>query len=138
MPSILTRINCAKLNGRQQKNYNILKLSAALADYGFVTSRLTEDRPSTDFIVQHLDGQTSLKILLKGRLYFEKKFRGKNLHIAFLKDTDWYLYPHDELLEKVLATTNVGKTSSWIDKGVYHYPSLSKQMIDLLKPYRVI
>jgi hypothetical protein len=55
---------------------------------------------------------------------------------VFPSATDWYLYPHDELLERVLAETKIGDTTSW-SKGEYVFPRLSVQLISLLEPYKI-
>ena len=139
MPPRFTRINYKKLNPRQQENYNYQKLSAALADYGFVTLRLSSDWRGADLIAQHTDDVTFLKIQLKGRLTFCEYYIGKDLHIAFPLDDDWYVYPHDELLEKVHKINGLKDTLSWTEKGVYSTPSrsLSKRIYRLLNRYQI-
>ncbi len=130
-----TKIDPAKLNARQKENYNFLKVSAVLADYGFMTMRLSSDWQGADFIAQHIDGETFLKIQLKSRLGFDKKYRGKNIYVAFPTGADWYIYPHDTLLERVLVDTGIGKTKSWLVDGGYSFPGLSEQLRTLLQPY---
>jgi hypothetical protein len=134
---VLTRVDYASLNARQKENFNFLKLSAILADYGYMTMRLSDDWQGADFIAQHVDGGTFLKVQLKARLAFGKKYMGKDLYVAFPAEGEWYLYPHDELLERVLATTRVGGTASWSANGGYTFPTLSQQMRELLAPYRI-
>ena len=92
-------INYRDLNARQQEAYNFQKISAVLADYGFITMRLSSDWRGADFIAQHFDGATFLPVQLKGRLTFDRKYEGRGLHICFPNYGAWYLYPHDELLE---------------------------------------
>lgn len=133
----LTRIRYRDLNARQKENYNFLKVSAVLADFGFMTMRLTDDWQSADLIAQHIDGETFLKIQLKGRLSFNKKYCGKHLYVAFFHNGNWYLYPHDEVLAEVLEATGVGDTVSWSKRGGYSFPGLSKQMRELLEPYKI-
>lgn len=133
----LRRIRYSDLNSRQKENYNFQKLSAVLTDYGFVTMRLSDDWRGADFIAQHIDGETFIRTQLKSRLAFDKKYQGKDLYIAFSDGGTWYLYPHDELLEKVLAATGIGDTNSWSERGGYSFPSVSKQMLALLEPYRI-
>jgi len=82
-----------------------------LADYGFITIKLSDDWNGADFIAQSLTGET-LKVQLKGRLSFYKKYQGKDLWICFRQGSKWYFYPHDELLERILAETSIGKTES--------------------------
>ena len=132
-----TRIRYKDLNAREQENYNYQKLSAALADYGFVTMRLCSDWNGGDLIAQHVDGQTFLKVQLKGRFTFCKHYIGKDLHIAFPRGNDWYLYPHDEVLEKVHKINGFKDTASWTEKGIYSFPSLSKRLYLILNHYQI-
>jgi hypothetical protein len=135
----LTRIRYKDLKPRQQENYNYQKLSGALANYGFVTMRLSSDWRGADLIAQHIDDVTFLKIQLKGRLTFCKYYIKKDLHIAFPLGDDWCLYPHDELLEKVHKINGLKDTMSWTKKGVYSIPSewLSKRLYRLLNRYQI-
>lgn len=41
------------LNARQKENFNFQKVSAVLADYGYVTMRLSDDWQGADFIALH-------------------------------------------------------------------------------------
>ncbi len=131
------KINYQDLNPRQQENYNFQKISAVLADYGFTTLRLSDDWQGADFIAQHIDGELFLKVQLKGRLTFCKKYLGKNLHVAFHMDDQWYLYPHDELFKEIAGMSNLEKTKSWLDKGEYHFPALPVIYRSVLEKYAV-
>lgn len=95
------KISYDKLNGRAKEAYNFQKVSAVLADYGFATMWLNNDWEGADFIAVHVDGETHLKVQLKARLSFAKKYRGKNIFICFREDGETYLYPHDEVLAQV-------------------------------------
>jgi len=104
--------------------------------------RLSDDWQGADFIAQHREGEF-LKIQLKSRLWFDRKYHGKSIYIAFRCDGEgcpeqaWYLYPHDELLDTVLTETNIGNTESWRQHGGYSFPGLTAQMRQLLEPYRI-
>ena len=132
-PVQLTKVSYANLNARQKENYNFQKVSAVLAEYGFVTFRLSDDWAGADFIAVHLSGSV-LRVQLKSRLTFEEKYRGNGLYVAFAVSDTWYLYPHDELLSQVLDATNFGASESW-EKGGYSWPRLSKQLQQILAPY---
>lgn len=106
------RVEYTQLNSRQKENYNFHKLAAKLADYGFTSIRLSDDWQGADFIAVHIDGLTTLNVQLKSRLSFSKIYIGKNLYIGFPSQGHWYLYPHDELLEHFLRTSNIENTSS--------------------------
>jgi hypothetical protein len=137
MGLILSRVNYNLLNSRQQENYNFQKISAVLADYGFITYRLSDDWQGADFIAQHIDGDTFLKVQLKGRLSFEKKYKNKGIYIVFQNKGNWYLYLHDELLDIVLKETTIENTKSWTIRGGYSFPYLSVKLSKLLEPYRI-
>ena len=109
----LQKIDPRKLNARQKENHNFQKISGLLADYGFATIRISDDWKGADFLAQHVDGKTLLRVQLKGRLGIYKKYQGKNLWICFPDRRDWYLYPHDQVLRHLLKTTNIEKTVAW-------------------------
>jgi hypothetical protein len=134
---IFERVSYQTLNSRQQEAYNFQKVSAVLANYGYVTIRLTNDWCGADFIAQHLDGHF-LKVQLKGRASFDKKYCNHDLYICFFDCGVWYLYPHDSLLDKILVETRLLKgTESWDSHGTYHFPKLPKHLKTLLEPYRL-
>jgi hypothetical protein len=138
MTLLLSRITYDDLkSSRQQENYNFQKLSAVLADYGFMTVRLTDDWKGADFIAQHIDGETFVKVQLKGRLTFRKYYQSKDLYLAFSENSAWYLYPHDDVLEQASQIHNFQNTSSWIDKGGYSFSYLTKPLAALLAPYKI-
>lgn len=133
----LKRIEYAALNGRQKENYNFQKISALLADYGFVTIRLSDDWNGADFLALHKDGWT-LKIQLKSRLTFVEKYRGKGLWVCFPIGKNWYLYPHDDLLTIILAETTIGISQSWLAKGHYSTGQPGKRLEGFLEKHRII
>ena len=142
----LKEVRYADLNSRQKENYNFAKVSALLADYGFHTLRLTDDWKGADFIAQHIDGEQFLLVQLKGRLYLDTKYKGKDIWICFfhrIKSQEaCYLYPHDEFLKWALKNLNVGNTAGWKNshdfdrvEGVYSWPGVSKQARSWLADY---
>jgi len=133
----LKRVDYERLNSRQKENFNFQKLSAVLADYGFATLRLSDDWDGADFIAVHIDGAEFLRVQLKGRLSFREEYRGKNLHIAFPDADEWFLYPHDEVLDRVLAMSTVSDTVSWSERGGYSWPRVPKAYREILEPYRI-
>jgi hypothetical protein len=124
------------LNARQKENFNFQTISAVLADYGYATIRLSDDWQGADLIAQDMSGEL-LRVQLKSRLTSSTAYRGKDLFIAFGDGENWFLYPHDELLARLLATSNVGTTRSWKESGGYAFPRLSKVLRQLLAPYQL-
>jgi hypothetical protein len=129
------KITYTELNARQKENFNFQKVSAVLAEYGFVTFRLSDDWQGADFIALHISGEV-LRVQLKSRLAFYSKYQDQNLYVAFSDGDAWYLYPHDELLGKILAATKIGSTASW-QNGGYSFAGLSLAIRQLLEPYRI-
>ena len=97
----LKQIHYNDLNSRQKENYNFQKVAGELADYGFNCLRLTDDWQGADFIACHIDGDVFLKVQLKGRMTIDKKYSGKDIYIAFLNGDDCYIYPHDEMVDRI-------------------------------------
>ena len=137
MPRVFQKTAYKSLNARQKESYNFQKFSAVLADYGFITIKLSDDWHGADFIAQSLSGET-LKVQLKGRLSFHKKYQGKDLWICFREGDEWYFYPHDELLEGFLVGTKMGNTKSWANHGGYSFSYLSPPLKVMLEPYRFV
>jgi hypothetical protein len=131
----LNRIQYAKLNSRQKENYNYQKIAGILADYGFITHRLSDDWKGADFIAQHIDGKLFLKVQLKGRLFFAQKYCGQGIWMAFPVSEGWYFFPHDEILDFALQYTNIKQTDSWITDGAYSFPKIPSSLTEVLARY---
>lgn len=132
------RVRYSDLTSRQKENYNFQKVSSVLADYGFSTIRLSDDWQGADFIAQHRDGNTFIKVQLKSRLSFFKKYQGKDLYICFPHGVGWFLFPHDEILAEAQKLHDFGETQSWMDSHGYSFPNLPKKLNSLLDPYYLL
>ena len=132
------RIAYADLNSRQQENYNFQKVAARLADYGFNSIRLTDDWQGADFIAVHIDGETFLKVQLKGRLIIDRKYQGKGIHVAFIHGDDVYLYDHDALVCFMEENGKIGASSvSWHQQGFRSWPNPPSWAITYLNEFRI-
>lgn len=129
----------ADLNSRQQENYNFQKIAARLADYGYNSIRLSDDFEGADFIALHIDGETLLRIQLKGRLSFDSKYYGKGLHIAFRDGGDLFVYPHDELRQRIKSAGLIEKSKSeaWVKHGSRSWPYIPKNLRALVEEYKL-
>lgn len=128
----LQKIEYSALNAKAQEMYNFQKVSAVLADYGFTTMWLNNDWQGADFLAVHADGVTFIKIQLKGRLSFSKKYIGKDIYVCFTHKSDVYLYPHDLVLSQLehrIADRTYLATGSWSGG------TLTEENKELLKPY---
>lgn len=131
------KISYGELNARQKETYNFQKFSSVFADYGFVTIKLNDDWNGADFIAQHIDGERYLKVQLKARLTFDRKYCAKEIYICFREDDNYYLYNHDELLNIFLSRyeKSMAQSSSWQNDGKYTFRTMSEETKVLLKTY---
>jgi hypothetical protein len=132
-----SKINYQELNGKQKENYNYHKIASALAEYGFNLMRLSDDWQGADALACHIDGNTFLKIQIKGRWGLYKKYIGKDIYIAFIEKSTLYCYPHDELLEYPQAKSYLS-TKSWLKKGDYHSGNIPKKLRSFFEQYSLI
>ena len=107
------------LNSKQKENYNFHKVASALANYGFNSMRLNDDWQGADFIAVHIDGDDMLKVQLKGRFTFAKKYIGKNIYIAYIEDKKVKIYLHDDAID--IMPDNIKNSKSWIENGLYTF-----------------
>jgi hypothetical protein len=134
---MFNRIEYKDLNSRQKENYNFHKVAAILADYGYNCMWLNDDWEGADFIACHIDGDSFLKVQLKGRLTLQKKYNGKNIFIAFNQDGRWYVYPHDKLREEFLRIGLMAGSPSWEEKGWYSWPNIPKHLLSHMEQYAI-
>jgi hypothetical protein len=128
------KISYVNLNSKAQEMYNFAKVSAKLAEYGFTSMWLNNDWQGADFIAVHCDGATDIKVQLKGRLSFNRKYIGKDIYIAFICNDDIYLYPHDLVLEKIEHRIS---DKTWLATGSWSTPSMTKENKKLLEEYKL-
>jgi hypothetical protein len=130
------KIEYRHLNAKQKESYNFQKASGILAEYGYTTIRLSDDWEGADFLAKHVDGETIIKVQLKGRLTILKNYIEKNIYICFPDGKDhFYLFPHDKVKDEILAKTNIGNTRSWNVDGGYSFPGLNNTLLEILEPY---
>jgi predicted GNAT superfamily acetyltransferase len=125
------------LTTKQKYAYTFERASAALINRGYKVMKLTKDPQKAYFVVKHADGSTFCKVVIKNRLYFDKKFIGHGFCFCFTYDGQCYFYDHDEILQKVIQTGVITGTDSWEVKGVYHFPTLSVKLLQILEEYKL-
>ena len=130
-------IKYKELNARQKENYNFQKVASALTDYGFNCMWLNDDWQGADFIACHIDGNTFIKVQLKGRLTLNQKYSGKEIYVAFNQIGKWYLYPHDEVRDEFLRLGLMTGSKSWDKNGGYGWPSIPKHVHAFMQKYEI-
>lgn len=134
---MFSRIKYEDLNSRQKENFNLQKVAAELADYGFNCMWLNDDWQGADFIACHIDGNSFIKVQLKGRLTIDKKYNGKDIYIAFNQDGKWFLYPHDQLQSELLEMGLMSGSKSWDKNGGYSWPNIPKGILENMEKYAI-
>jgi hypothetical protein len=137
MSPVLKRIDYSELSARQRENFNFQKLASKLAEYGFNCLRLSDDWQGADFLACHIDGETFLKVQLKGRFCCDKKYLGKSIHIAFFHGDDCYLYPHDEIMLFIDQADRINDSVSWSIHKSYSWPVPPKWILERILEYKI-
>ena len=92
--------------------------------------------PGIDLILYSETTGDLKKVQLKGRWTINKKYVGRDIHVAFPDRGIWYVAPHDEVLLEFSRAQFKLDGVSWTRDGEYSYAPLSKKMLALLEPYR--
>ena len=121
-------INYGDLNPRQKESYNFQKVSALLADYGYITIWLSQDWMGADFIAQHQDGHY-LKVQLKARMTVSQNYLEKGLYICFPFQNNWYLIWHDDAAQWMLDNTNLENNAVWQNGGNCDYATPNPELM---------
>lgn len=90
-----------------------------------------------DFILYNEETGDLKKVQLKGRWMIDRKYVDRDIWIAFHDRGNWYLCPHDTLVEHG-TTYGFTAQASWTAKNAYSYAPLSKRMQADLKSYRFV
>jgi hypothetical protein len=79
-----------------------------------------------------------IKVQLKGRIHFAKKYEGKQIWIAFRYADRAYLYPHDIILRKYKKINPMRIDRAWNrSDGAVHWKRPTKSQLSFLKEYEV-
>ena len=133
----MEKVLYSELSAKAQESYNFHKLSAILADYGFSSNWLNVDFESADFIATHFNGIDIIKVQLKGRLTIDKKYIGKEIHIAFPYENQFYMIPHDHLIEVIQNATQWLNSKSWTENGAYSTGNPSKELLSIIEDFKL-
>ena len=128
------KVNYDSLIGKEQEVYNFAKTASVLVDYGFSCNLITADKHGADMIAYHISTGETISIQLKGsRAVINKKYKGKNLWIAYTdrKTNEICIYNHD-LAMGIFENGKSALTQSWLNNGKYGGMSLHNQFNDII------
>lgn len=89
-----------------------------------------------DFILYRESDGELRKVQLKGRWTIDKRYKDRNIWMAFPVGADWYLMPHDEMLAHANAEGKALESVSWTERGAYSWPTPTKSMLAHCARYR--
>jgi hypothetical protein len=75
------------------------------------------------------------KVQLKGRWTIDQKYIGRDIWIAFPIAGDWYLMPHEKMVEWA-EKDGITETIAWAEGGLYSRPRPSAAVINQCASYR--
>ncbi len=117
---------------------NIQNAITALIKAGYIIQNDTPKEKDVDLVVYHSSKPKEiLKLKVCSRMIFFRRLTGSGKFIVFTYELTQqsYLYPHDTLLK---AFPNILKTESWLSAlGMYHFPKISEEAMELIKKYRL-
>jgi hypothetical protein len=134
---MFNKIKYKELTATQKGNYNFQKTSAVLTDFGYSTVKLNLDSGSADFLAYHIDGESILNCQLKGRLSLNRKYLGKGIHIAFYKNNECYIYPHDEFYHEVRSLGLLKESKAWEESGRLSWLQIPTNLEGWMQVYKL-
>lgn len=87
-----------------------------------------------DLLATQDDCARLLKIQLKSRWTIDKKYHGRDIHIAFREGDVWYLVPHDEAVSMGNELGYCAR-ASWTKGGQWSVGSMSAALLKMMAPY---
>ena len=89
-------------------------------------------------LIAHREADDDFKLVQqKSRWTIDRKYVGRNIWIAFRDRGKWFLAPHDELVGFGDAAGYTA-TSSWADKGIYHRATMTQNLREQCKKYKLV
>ena len=135
MRTKLTNIKYHNLNAKEKEVFNFKSRRFA----GRLRVQLHQVGGRSCSLAYQPKESYTYKVQLKARLAIDKKYAGKDLHIAFRVETKsaWYLAPHDELVSIVGANSSWLESESWTKKGHYSSASPSAKLLTAIRGYAI-
>lgn len=128
------KVNYTNLIAKEQEVYNYAKTASTLVEYGFVCNLITADKHGADMIAYNFLNGENIQIQLKGsRAVVDRKYRGKNLYIAYTdrETNEICIYNHDLALD-VFENTKSALTNTFKNTGYYGGLCLHKHFSELI------
>lgn len=150
--SHFAKVDYTSLNAKQKEVHNFHHIAAVLAKHGYASYPIRDDWNGGDMIARHMTdtSREMLTIQIKGRVTFDRKYQNKSIWIGFPHQSAGaagegtiYVYPHDEILARygeiraAKGQQPLEQTGSWQKDGQYSWDSPTKDLLEILEPYRL-
>lgn len=91
-----------------------------------------------DIVAYRPDTKEFKLIQLKTRWTIDRKYIDRDIWVAFPSEKigDWYIAPHEELV-RLGEERGYCRTSSWLDKGLYHRAPLPAALSEAMAKWRI-
>jgi len=88
-------------------------------------------------LIAHREADNDFKLVQqKSRWTIARKYVERNIWIAFRDGGGWFLAPHDEMV-RLGEAAGYTATASWIEKGIYHSASMTRNLRERCEKYRL-
>ena len=88
-------------------------------------------------MIAHREADNDTKLIQqKSRWTIDKKYLGRGIWIAFRNAGEWYLAPHDALVELPEAARHIA-SASWTERGGYSIGRMSKALEAACRGWRL-
>ena len=135
-----SEIEYENLSNKEQESFNSVHLMREMSKWGYLDStKINGDKHGADLLFYRAQDADVKKIQLKGRATFDKKYEGKNLYVAFQdkRKNEWYVYPHDVIVNQAIHTSSWALSKSWKEEGGYSWNNIPAWLEDILKPWKI-
>ena len=128
------------LSNKEQESYNAVHLMKEMSRWGYLeSSKINGDKHGADLLFYRAKDGDVKKVQLKGRVTFDKKYKDKDLFIAFQdkRKDRWYVYPHDVVVKQAMVMSSWALSKSWTEEGGYSWKPVPAWLVDILEPWKI-
>ena len=134
---INTKIKYSEVSdGKSKEVMNFARIAYFLSKYGFECIKVNSDKHGADLLAYHIEQSKTFQIQIKGRPVLKQEYKGKNLYICYIKQTEKSIcfYKHDEALA-LFELSKSANTKSWLENSKYSWPSGNTPFDTIMNKY---
>lgn len=126
------------VDSKSKEVMNFARIAYFLCKYGFECIKVNSDKHGADRLAYHIEQSKTFQIQIKGRPVLKQEYKGKNLYICYIKQTEKSIcfYKHDEALA-LFEQSKSANTKSWLENGKYSWPSGNTPFDSIINKYEL-